>query len=536
MDALEGVARSAEELSAALLAIEDQMIVEVEAAYTTAVELEREAAIAGDEHLHMRARLCRAGLLRRMGAVADAAREFSAIHQWAVEQADRRLQARVHVSWANLERMAGDAAKSLEHALSAVELLDETATAYMRIMYPSNLADALVVNGEVDAARPRYREAERLARQLGRWDLLPTVLNDWAYAEYSCGDFLRAREVAHRMQEYAAERNLDLLPSWLDTIGAIQIENGEFADAEQTMQRCIARHRAGDAGDDDYLAEYLLTLARAQRGVGATAGAQVSLDASRALCTERELQEVLLRVHQEQAELHAARGEHAEAFETLKVYFAAQEQLRARQEQDSALARHAEFETAEAREEADRFREQARRDPLTGLHNRRYVDEELPALIAADPDLTVAIADIDHFKRINDELSHDTGDQVLVKVAKLLDTELATAIPEGFVARLGGEEFLLVLPATPVALAVRQLDEVRRAISEHDWHDTTAGLPVTVSIGVAGVNETSPRSQSSALSAADRNLYAAKHAGRNRVVAGTEPEPRRRAYRDRDAP
>ena len=176
------------------------------------------------------------------------------------------------------------------------------------------------------------------------------------------------------------------------------------------------------------------------------------------------------------------------------------------------------------------------RDPLTGLRNRRYVDEELPALIAADPDLTVAIADIDHFKRINDELSHDVGDQVLVQVAKLLDTELAAVAPDGFAARLGGEEFLLVLPATPVTLAATQLDGIRRAISDHDWHGTTNGLPVTVSIGVAGVSETTPRSQAAALATADRNLYAAKHAGRNRVVAGTAPEPRPRAYRDRDAP
>jgi diguanylate cyclase (GGDEF)-like protein len=230
-------------------------------------------------------------------------------------------------------------------------------------------------------------------------------------------------------------------------------------------------------------------------------------------------------VHQEQAELHAARGEYAEAFAVHKLFVAATDSLRAGQEQAETLARHAMFETAEAREQAGRFREEARRDPLTGLRNRRFIDEELPALIAADFALTVAIADIDHFKQINDRTSHDVGDRVLAQVAKLLEIELAAVSPNGFAARLGGEEFLLVLPATPVALATRQLDGIRRAISEFDWHDTTNGLPVTVSIGVAGVNEAFPPSQSGVLSAADRNLYVAKHAGRNRVVTGTESEP-----------
>nr|BFE70028.1 hypothetical protein GCM10020092_033290 [Actinoplanes digitatis] len=145
----------------------------------------------------------------------------------------------------------------------------------------------------------------------------------------------------------------------------------------------------------------------------------------------------------------------------------------------------------------------------------------------------MAITDIDHFKRINDELSHDTGDKVLVHVADLLETGLAAVAPQGFVARLGGEEFLLILPATPVALATAKLDGIRQAISEHDWRGLTGGLPLTLSIGVADVNEISPPSLAAVLSAADRNLYAAKREGRNRVVAGTPPEPLVRAYRDR---
>ena len=190
------------------------------------------------------------------------------------------------------------------------------------------------------------------------------------------------------------------------------------------------------------------------------------------------------------------------------------------------------FETTEARQEAERFREQARRDPLTGLHNRRFLDEELPNLIDAGGPLTVAIVDLDHFKRVNDQLSHDVGDQVLVLVAKLLETELAAVAPDGFVARMGGEEFLMVLPGTEVNDAVGQLDGVRRAVRYYDWAALTHGVPVTVSIGVAGLQDLPNPTQASLLSTADRHLYVAKHAGRDQVVSTTPREAHLRSYRD----
>jgi diguanylate cyclase (GGDEF)-like protein len=193
------------------------------------------------------------------------------------------------------------------------------------------------------------------------------------------------------------------------------------------------------------------------------------------------------------------------------------------------------FETTEARQEAERFREQARRDPLTGLRNRRYVDEELAVLLDADPLLTVAIVDLDHFKQINDRLSHDVGDQVLIMAAKLMETELAAVSPDGFVARLGGEEFLMVMPATPVGRAVALLDGIRQVIGDYDWEDIARGLPVTVSIGVAGVADADTQTQAGLLSTADRNLYAAKHRGRNRVVSGTPQDGQARSYRDASA-
>src|SRR4051794_20488211 len=143
------------------------------------------------------------------------------------------------------------------------------------------------------------------------------------------------------------------------------------------------------------------------------------------------------------------------------------------------------FETNEARQEAQRFREQALRDPLTRLRNRRYVDEHLPQLIdeAARTGRPVAIGlvDLDHFKRINDTHSHDAGDRVLIAVAGLLAAMVEGS--NGFAARMGGEEFLLVLPDNSLGEATRRLDKLRVAIRSQIWKPLTGDLPVTVSIG-----------------------------------------------------
>ncbi|MGX6603958.1 diguanylate cyclase [Micromonosporaceae bacterium Da 78-11] len=528
---MNGYASTAERLSAALLEIEDQYNWDAAITLERSVELERQALVIGDELLAVRARLCQANMHMRSGDVAGAARRIWKVHQWAVDHDAKQLTARTHLVWANVHRHLGDAAQNLEHSVLAVELLDDTATRHMQVWHRAKLADALGLTGSMDAARLRYAQTEELAIELGQPQLLLGMLNNYAYTEYANGHHARAQEVARRLQGHADTYGYELDPAVLDTIGAIEIENGRFAAAEQTLLICIDRHGDGNQDDADALAEYHLTLTRAQRGLGAYDRAQRSLDSSRKLCLERELGEVLVRVHQEQAELHAARGEFAEAFAVHKIFFEAYNSLHSLQREAQARTRQAMFETTEARQDAERFREQARRDPLTGLRNRRYVDEQLPDLIESGDALTVAIVDLDHFKRINDQLSHDVGDQVLVLVAKLLETELAAVCGDGFVARMGGEEFLMVLPGTTLSRATAQVDGIRQAIAGYDWGDLTMGLPVTVSIGVACLTDAASPTQPSLLSTADKNLYAAKHGGRDRVVSGV-CDTRSRSYRD----
>jgi diguanylate cyclase (GGDEF)-like protein len=179
------------------------------------------------------------------------------------------------------------------------------------------------------------------------------------------------------------------------------------------------------------------------------------------------------------------------------------------------------YEVSEARRQSHRYRELSLRDPLTGLYNRRHVDEQLPALLRSGRPVTVAIVDLDHFKAINDTCSHEVGDQVLQQVSALLTVgaEGIGAPEQSFAARLGGEEFLLVLHDVDPASALPHLDALRRTVRSGPWDPLTGGQPVTVSIGVAGTDGTGHPTAADVLGRADRNLYAAKRRGRDRVVS-----------------
>ena len=145
----------------------------------------------------------------------------------------------------------------------------------------------------------------------------------------------------------------------------------------------------------------------------------------------------------------------------------------------------------------------------------------MPALIGEASSrrapLSVAIVDLDHFKRVNDTLSHGTGDTVLQHIALLL-TEAAT--DSAIAARMGGEEFLLIFPGVDAAEAARRCERLRLRVHENSWTPITGTLHVTTSIGVTTATD-GRASPSALLAQADRNLYAAKRAGRNRVVVDT---------------
>ena len=166
------------------------------------------------------------------------------------------------------------------------------------------------------------------------------------------------------------------------------------------------------------------------------------------------------------------------------------------------------------------MQEKAIRDALTGLYNRRYLDEMLERELARAKregyPLSVAMLDLDHFKAVNDTYGHLAGDEVLKNLARYLQSSAR----EGDIScRFGGEEFVMVLPGLTVVDACRRLEQWRAAFADTVTRHGTFDIRVTMSIGLA-VFPDHAASVEGLLQCADKALYRAKNAGRNRLEVG----------------
>ncbi len=341
----------------------------------------------------------------------------------------------------------------------------------------------------------RSRHADSLAAA-EREDGIVCLLAEWQQLADE------ARAAHQRLIEVKAEGNLAINLSML----------GRHAQAASAL--LALRPRYAELGLRPNEGLCLSELAQCQLALGDAAAARDSARQAIALLDGGGDANHLREAYQRLSAAEEALSNPAAALLTLKQVF----ELQRRQREDDAraalLQRELRIELARL---TDQWARQATQDPLTGLANRRGLDQwlgqQLPR-VERGATLVLLLMDLDHFKQVNDGFGHAVGDLVLQRVAAVLQP-LCRSVD--LAVRYGGEEFLLALADLDLAEAQGVAERVRAAIATQDWNAVATGLRVTVSIGLASAREVPDAQGLFAL--ADRRLYAAKLGGRDRVVA-----------------
>ncbi|MEO6200620.1 MAG: tetratricopeptide repeat-containing diguanylate cyclase [Cryobacterium sp.] len=449
---------------------------------------------------------------------SQSAIEVQQILGWAEQHGEIALQSRCHDVLGSVFEMVGDRALALEHAVAANDLLDESEIPLMRAAARKCLADALGSAGSLDEARRRYDDALRLVIDDPETNIRYIILNNLAYTEHLAHNHVEALATVERLVGLSELSDRQIGMSARDTIARVYLVAGRLAEAEVML--APAMDSAFSDAHPDSSAAALVALTQLYRTQGRLDMAQVAIDRCRDLAQRNGLVRWTTEASCEQAEIYAAQQDYRAAFETYRTYHEQTVALGASENEAKSRILEAMFQTAESRRESERYRELAERDPLTGLHNRRFVDAHLGGLLLqvreGGSPLAIAMIDLDHFKRVNDTMSHEVGDEVLRTIGRVL-AESVESIPGGIAARLGGEEFLVIWPRTPAAAAHERSEALCRSIANHDWSPITGDLPVTASIGVA-LAPADGDQNSDLLRTADLRLYVAKRNGRNRVV------------------
>jgi len=364
--------------------------------------------------------------------------------------------------------------------------------------------------------------AVALARKLGD----PVLLAWWlinlggtqaelAYAAREKGDaltFESGMEAAIRETDEAralCEANGDpwALRLCLGNLAEYCTETGWFEESKRRLDAYAAvvggnYHRGEE--------QYLYTLGQTLINLGQVDEAIEQLTRSIEIAEITGNVDTMVHATEYLSEAYERKGDHRQALQFHKRFHATYVKMSAENAQRRARL-------AEIRYESDKLRSLADQDPLTGLFNRRRLEVALAEFHAAGHPYAIAMIDIDHFKRINDTFSHMVGDQVLREVGGLI---LSAVRGEDLAVRYGGEEFALLLKGASIAPGHDVCNRLRETIAGWGWDGIAAGLKVTASIGLAASIETA--GPEPLLQLADRRLYAAKAAGRNRVVSSGE--------------
>ena len=434
-----------------------------------------------------------------------------------------------------------DAVASMLRALEAARALK---LATLEINIYNSLGSALIAANRIDEAARFLAAGIDRAKASGDRNLLTKLfLNQSLLAKRRGDDLAAAGNETGAQREYA--RGLAQVTQALElarTLGN-PYDEAHCLGQTGTMLRLMHSHADADKilqetlelgqrlSEQHVQAEALMERGFSLVAQGRLADAQRCLSEAIVLARRISARGVLAEACECLSKVLEQAGDFKGALALYKEFHSLREGELAGSRKHAATAAQLWLDFQEANRRASQYRETAEtlarkakvlteaseQDPLTGLLNRRGLDAHIEALVAKSDSeqspLTVALIDIDHFKRINDNYSHQLGDLVLRRIAAMIRDHCRQ---DDLPVRYGGDEFLLVLAGTDLAPGARVLRRLKQAIDACPWGREAAGLKVTMSIGIA----TRPRGATlaAAIAAADQALYEAKAAGRDCIA------------------
>jgi diguanylate cyclase (GGDEF)-like protein len=434
--------------------------------------------------------------------------------------------------------------------LRALESARAQKLATLEINIYNSLGSALISANRMDEAARYLRTGLELAQASNNRSLLTKLLQSQAVLAKQRGDALAKVNDATAPQEYAkglaqATRALEIARELGNAY-----DEAHCLGQTGTMLRLLHSHgealsildetiELGKRLNEPYVqAEAMMERGSSMLAQGKPNDAREAFTDAIVLARQIGASSVLAEACESLSKMLEDTGDHKSALALYKEFHSVREAELAGSRKHAAMAAQLWLDFQDASKKASQYRERAEtlaadhealsrkakaltevseQDPLTSLLNRRGLDAHIDALAASSDasgePLTLALIDVDRFKRINDTFSHSIGDLVLRRVAAIIRDQCRQ---HDLPVRYGGDEFLLVLAGADLAMGARVLARLKENVDAWSWASEAAGLKVTLSIGLA----TRPRGGAIAatIAAADQALYEAKAAGRNRIA------------------
>ncbi|MDX2129319.1 MAG: tetratricopeptide repeat protein [Chloroherpetonaceae bacterium] len=445
----------------------------------------------------------------------------------------------------------GDYSNAIDYHFKSLELSRKCEDSYLESVSFLNLGYTNKLLGDYNTALTHYLKSLELKEKVGDKIGIASVLNGLADIYSALGNYQPAIETYLKALKISEEyENKTGIASAISGLGETHLKSGEMEKAVYYFTHAV--EITTKLGDLILRTNALLGLGRLLLSQERFDEALAQFNAAEALSEKTQSLDSIMRISQNLAECYEKKRDYEKALRYFRKFHNAEKETFTQESRQKVKMqsisfqleqsqRNSEFERSRNEELQNAYRElhtlhetleaadklkaqlvqqlekQAREDGLTNLYNRRHLDllltQEFSRTNRHNRNLTLAICDIDHFKKINDRFSHQIGDEVIRTVASIFKE---TCRAGDLVGRYGGEEFVIIFPETPPDKAAVACEKIRVAIESYEWRKIHPELKVTISVGLCG--DTTVPNHEKMLSIADAKLYQAKNSGRNQVI------------------